>query len=620
MITLANKIGSTGVGEDSPISSEEVFSTYVYDGNGGLNQISNGLDLLNEGGAVWTKSRDITSSHLLTDTEIGPYGFLSPNTSSGVIPFQNQLSTFGFNSDGFSIDGALPYINGSSKEYVSWSFRKHPKFLDILTVTHTSGTDTVINTALTIDIGMVIIKYTSGTSNWGVAHAYLPGEDNLYLNASTASTSNTIVSFTGTTVTIKGTQSTGDYVIYAFANDTSEDSIIKCGVFTETGSNFDVDLGWEPQFLLTKSWTAVGNWWTVDNIRKWNTGKSDAYLFPNLTNAENTSPDYYDATATGFTVKPQAGSGVKHIYMAIKRPTKVPTSSEEVFAIDTRNSAGTGVTPAYSSPFVVDMTIERQINTAAHNSILDRGNSGYRLYTNLLNADAAYTSGQFYYNKGWNSLSSTPSTVFYSWMWGRAKGFFDMVHYLGDGTVSQTYPHNLKAVPEMIWIKNKGSYFYWAIYHKHTGATQGLKFDNQAAIVEDYWYDTEPTSSGFTVSGLTNATGGVKDYVAYLFATLPGVSKVGSYIGDGSTNIIDAGFTTGCKFLIIKRANSTGDWVMMDADRGLDNWVSLNTPQATQPNSGIASTVTGFEVTNNRTTNLNVLGAEYIYYAIANPI
>jgi hypothetical protein len=43
-------------------------------------------------------------------------------------------------------------------------------------------------------------------------------------------------------------------------------------------------------------------------------------------------------------------------------------------------------------------------------------------------------------------------------------------------------------------------------------------------------------------------------YIAYLFATVAGVSKVGSYTGNGSTQNMDCGFSSGARFVLIKRS------------------------------------------------------------------
>ena len=50
---------------------DEVFSTYLYDGNGYTQTITNGIDLAGEGGLVWIKQRDGSAIHGLVDTERG---------------------------------------------------------------------------------------------------------------------------------------------------------------------------------------------------------------------------------------------------------------------------------------------------------------------------------------------------------------------------------------------------------------------------------------------------------------------------------------------------------------------------------------------------------------------
>ena len=41
-----------------PTYIEDVFSTYLYTGNGSTQTITNGIDLAGEGGLVWIKKRD----------------------------------------------------------------------------------------------------------------------------------------------------------------------------------------------------------------------------------------------------------------------------------------------------------------------------------------------------------------------------------------------------------------------------------------------------------------------------------------------------------------------------------------------------------------------------------
>jgi hypothetical protein len=71
-----------------------------------------------------------------------------------------------------------------------------------------------------------------------------------------------------------------------------------------------------------------------------------------------------------------------------------------------------------------------------------------------------------------------------------------------------------------------------------------LVFNTTAATADDntYWNDTSPTSSVFSV-GTNNATNAsASTYVAYLFASLAGVSDIGSYTGNGTSVSVTTGF------------------------------------------------------------------------------
>ena len=65
----------------STTSVEDVFSTYLYTGNGSTQNIENGVDLENNGGLVWLKHRDGSENHGLIDTERGGNSSLHTNTT-----------------------------------------------------------------------------------------------------------------------------------------------------------------------------------------------------------------------------------------------------------------------------------------------------------------------------------------------------------------------------------------------------------------------------------------------------------------------------------------------------------------------------------------------------------
>jgi hypothetical protein len=142
-----------------------------------------------------------------------------------------------------------------------------------------------------------------------------------------------------------------------------------------------------------------------------------------------------------------------------------------------------------------------------------------------------------------------------------------------------------------------------------------------------YWNNTTPTSSVFTLGTLQDVNKSGETYIAYLFATLAGISKVGSYSGNGTNNhVIDCGFTAGARFILIKRSNGAGDWFQFDSVRGITStsndgiiYLNNNNAQVTEA-AGIGVDAiqphsSGFQLTSENTLNHSEL--DYIFYAIA---
>ena len=107
----------------------------------------------------------------------------------------------------------------------------------------------------------------------------------------------------------------------------------------------------------------------------------------------------------------------------------------------------------------------------------------------------------------------------------------------------------------------------------------------------------------------------------YLFATLAGISKVGSYTGNGTSQTINCGFSTGARFILIKRTDATGDWYVWDSVRGIvaanDPHLSLNTAAAeVTTDDSVDPDASGFIVNQNTATNINVNSGQYIFLAI----
>jgi hypothetical protein len=220
---------------------------------------------------------------------------------------------------------------------------------------------------------------------------------------------------------------------------------------------------------------------------------------------------------------------------------------------------------------------------------------------------------------GWDDLSTV------SYAFRRAPKFFDVVCYTGTSVSGRTVTHNLNAEPEMIIVKRRDGSRDWTVSTTSLGWTKYIQLNMTTAPITqtDIWNNTSPTSSVFTLgdAGNTNFSGWT--YVAYLFGTCAGVSKVGSYTGNGTTQTIDCGFGAGgARFVLIKRTDTTADWYVYDTARGMtvltDPYVLFNSSAAQAATLGSVTTVsTGFALNSTILAAINVNAGTYIFLAIA---
>jgi len=620
---------------------EDVFSTYLYEGASASKTITNDIDLSGEGGLIWTKRRDGTArTHILVDTERGAGKVLNTDGAYAEYTMTNMPSSF--NSDGYAIGTTDAGVNDSSYNYASWTFRKAEKFFDVVTYTGngTAGR-TVAHNLGSVPAVMIVKSTTNGAYNWMVYHQSLGNTNYLRLNETTQTlatagawnnTTPTDSEFTlgGSSVTNGNGES---FVAYLFASDAGgfgddgSENIIKCGSYTGNGSTDgpEIDCGFEPQWLLIKVASGTtDNWAIFDTMRGIVTGGDDKRLFANLSNAELTG-DYIEVNATGF--KPTLGADLvnrntsDYIYIAIRRPMKTPESGTEIYQAGTRQSTS----PGFVSDFPVDMFMRRYLSGAGYPDIGSRLQGARAMQTSETFAEGPDSGSTFDYMNGYYTSSSSDTNHF-SWLFKRATGFFDVVAYTGNGASSQAMAHNLTVAPEFIIVKRRDGSSDWICQVPYTSSPQDymIKLNtNEAAVnFDDAWRDTAPTATNFTVGSWSyvNTNGGT--YIAYLFATLAGVSKVGSYTGTGSDLNVDCGFSAGARFILIKRTDSTGDWYVYDSERGIvagnDPYLLLNSTAAEVTSTDYIDPLSsGFTVTSSAPAALNASGGTYIFLAIS---
>ena len=209
---------------------------------------------------------------------------------------------------------------------------------------------------------------------------------------------------------------------------------------------------------------------------------------------------------------------------------------------------------------------------------------------------------------------------------------FSIVSYTGNGssTGSNVVGHGLGTTPSMIIIKARAgtnAVNGWYIFHKGLSANNNIRFDTGSQLTTSSFssgiINTSPTSTTFgfdSGTSLLNINESGTTYIAYCFAEKKGFSKFGSYIGNGSTDgpFIYTGFKPA--FLILKRADSTSQWKIIDNKRlgynPSNSDLYADSSEVENATTQIDLLSNGFKI---KVTSaaLNSSGGSYIYMAFA---
>jgi len=625
---------------------DEVFSIDLFAAVSGDRVITNGIDLSGEGGMVWNKCRNVSSTDwYFGDTARGVNSLLRGNTTAAEQTISNVWT---FANNGVTLKSS---IYPSSQEGVNYSFRKAKKFFDIVTYTGTGGSRT-LNHNLGSTPGMIIVKdYSNAGENWTVYHRGInvngdnaPETDGIYLNTTGAAGDESgfwnDTAPTSTQFTVGGNLNSSfgggaNYVAYLFAHNDgdgtfgpdADQDIIKCGSYTGNGNSNgpSVNLGFEPQWVMVKNLDTNGYGWIIsDDMRGFNV--TDTVNLNANESASETQADighWAKPTQTGFTLTSTSissnGNGTDYAYMAIRRGSLFPpTDATKVFSIDTKGSSA----PYFDSNHIVDMALVKSAGASGdwynYARIIGEKYLATNTTANEFNAsEAGFDFMNGHIDADWGGTDA------HSWMWKRAPSYFDVVAYTGNGASNRQISHNLGVQPEMIWIKRRSATDSWHV--------------STPSIWDDALFlnTTDPINTGVSgLSGASNLTatnfsvasggacnGSGQTYIAYLFATVAGVSKVGSFVGSDSDQTIDCGFSSGARFVLIKCTTSAQNWAVWDTTRGI---VSGNEPYLVLDRADAEITgqdrldphSSGFTVAGNFTTG-NDAGESYIFYAIA---
>jgi hypothetical protein len=276
-------------------------------------------------------------------------------------------------------------------------------------------------------------------------------------------------------------------------------------------------------------------------------------------------------------------------------------------ALYTGNASNLTVTNDGNSDLKPDYVWTKCRSGASHHTNVDssRG-AGKQIYPNLEYQEETVSGVSAFLTDGFtvgsNGTANSNGATYVAWQWKANGGTtasntdgtitstvqanqdagFSIVTYAGTGVYNKTVGHGLGVAPAVVILKNRttgeASYDDWWVYHKDTSnpVNRGLRLnENGAEQSTTVLWSVVPSSTIFGVGGSVDAprytNGASQNYVAYCFAEKQGYSKFGKYVGNGNANgpFVYTGFKPA--FLMMKRIDSTGNWVMFDNKRDTHN-------------------------------------------------
>lgn len=240
----------------------------------------------------------------------------------------------------------------------------------------------------------------------------------------------------------------------------------------------------------------------------------------------------------------------------------------------------------------------------------------------IVSPDECNGSGRTYVAWNWKAngagVSNTAGTIT-STVSANTTAGISIVTFTSQSSGTGTVGHGLGVAPSLIITKSRAVSGSWSTYHASLGNTQVIYLDltNAAATASTVWNNTSPTSSVFT---LGTGFAGSLSLVAYCFAPVSGFSAFGSYTGNGSATGPSVTTDFEPTWLMIKRTDTTGDWIILDSVRDTanprDKFLEPNTTDAEATGNDVDFNATGFQLKSTSAAT-NASGGTYIYACFA---
>ena len=199
---------------------------------------------------------------------------------------------------------------------------------------------------------------------------------------------------------------------------------------------------------------------------------------------------------------------------------------------------------------------------------------------------------------------------------------FSVVNVPTTGSVL-TAGHGLTQAPEIIFEKSRDRTDNWIVYNSSIGNTKAifLNLTNATSTATDFWNDTSPTSTVWTMGSENSVNNASQETIAYCFHSVKGYSKIGSYTGNGNADgtFVHLGFKPA--MVIQKMSSSAGySWHIFDNKRdtfnAIDKRLFPDTADTESTGTNIDFVSNGFKFRSTG-TGYNGSGNTFIYMAFA---
>jgi len=664
------------------VVNTENFAPVTYTGNSASGRSITGVGFQPD--LIWNKQRNGTTGHNLTDSvrgvtkSVASHNTNAEFTQSYYTSFDSDGWTFnntGINTSGetfvswcFKAGGtAVSNTDGTITSQVS---ANQDAGFSIVKYTGNGVSNATIGHGLSSAPEFVIIKSTSNAHNWFSYHkdsrigqSGNPEDGYMLLNTTSndnpansplmfnsVAPSSTVLNLASYTE-VNG--SSKQFISYCFH---SVDGYSKIGSYTGNGSASGpiVETGFEPAFVMIKRTDSTSSWYILDNQRIGSYGYANT-LFANLSNAEENTQNvngYYPINflSNGFEILQISNgynaNGSTYIYLAIAADPDVTQPTVEN-SFDVVTYTGNGTTQTINTDFKPDLVWLKSRNNASWVHFLQDSIRGAENFISSNRTDAEGTTTPHivdsFDTNGFtvlgNGNSNTNGDTYVAWCWKagdhddnlpqiNTNGTIDSVVSVNPeagfsivkwtNTVSESsVGHGLSQKPQLIIAKSTSSSANWIVY---TDVIDG-SMDYLRLNLSDAKGDsgrTLPNSSVFYFAGDT------EDYIAYLFHSVDGYQKIGSYTGNTSGVTVTTGFRP--RWIIIKNATAGGDhWGITDSVRNPSGqttkalFANLANSESDNIAWGVTFTSNGFEVpsTSTASTTYNENGQTFIYLAIA---